>query len=273
MILQLLEVTPALGALNGVVMELDDCAFPLLSEVVKTDNPEVGFAGADYALLVGSMPRKEGMERSELLAANGAIFTTQGRAIATAASPEVRVLVVGNPANTNCLIALNNAGGIDPRQFSAMTRLDHNRAKSSLAARLGKPVSAVKQMTIWGNHSPTQYPDLFNCRVEDEVAFEAVNDPEWVADTYIPQVGKRGAAIIAARGASSAASAANAAIEHIRRLGLRNTGGGLGFDGSRLRRKLRGARGTRFLLPLSHLGRELGDCARTRGSRVFPGAN
>ena len=162
------------------------------------------------------MPRKEGMERSDLLAANGAIFTTQGRAIEAAASPSVRVLVVGNPANTNCLIALNSAAGIDPRQFSAMTRLDHNRAKSALAARLGKPVSAVKQMTIWGNHSPTQYPDLFNCRVGDQVAYEAVNDPDWVAETFIPQVGKRGAAIIAARGASSAASAANAAIEHVR---------------------------------------------------------
>lgn len=215
-ILQLLEVTPALGALDGVGMELEDCAFPLLSEIVNTDDPEVGFGDADFALLVGAMPRKQGMERSDLLGANGAIFTTQGRALGSAASPEVRVLVVGNPANTNCLIALANADGADPRHYTAMTRLDHNRAMSQVASRLGQPVSAVKKMTIWGNHSTTQYPDLFHCEVDGKNASEAVSDQQWVEEDFIPTVAKRGAAIIAARGASSAASAANAAIEHMR---------------------------------------------------------
>ena len=215
-ILQLLEVTPALGALDGVGMELDDCAFPLLAGIVKTDDPEAGFGDADYALLVGAMPRKQGMERSDLLSANGAIFTTQGRALASAASPGVRVLVVGNPANTNCLIALSNAGGADPRHYTAMTRLDHNRAMSQVASRLDQPVSAVKKMTIWGNHSTTQYPDLFHCEVDGKNAYEAVSDQRWVEEDFIPTVAKRGAAIIAARGASSAASAANAAIDHMR---------------------------------------------------------
>ena len=215
-LLQLLEVTPALGALDGVGMELDDCAFPLLAGIVKTDDPEVGFGDADYALLVGAMPRKQGMERSDLLSANGAIFTTQGRALASAASPGVRVLVVGNPANTNCLIALSNASGADPRHYTAMTRLDHNRAMSQVASRLDQPVSAVKKMTIWGNHSTTQYPDLFHCEVDGKNAYEAVSDQRWVEEDFIPTVAKRGAAIIAARGASSAASAANAAIDHMR---------------------------------------------------------
>jgi malate dehydrogenase len=215
-ILQMLEIPPVLHALEGVAMELDDCAFPLLAGMVITDDPEVGFGDTDIALLVGSMPRKEGMERSDLLRANGEIFTVQGRALAKVASKDVRVLVVGNPANTNCLIALRNAEGANPRHYTAMTRLDHNRAKSQVAKRLGKPVEAVKQMTIWGNHSSTQYPDLFNCQVGGDSAFKAVDDQAWVEETFIPTVAKRGAAIISARGASSAASAAQAAIDHVR---------------------------------------------------------
>jgi malate dehydrogenase len=215
-ILQMLEITPALGALEGVAMELDDCAFPLLAGMVRTDDAETAFDGAEVALLVGAMPRKQGMERSDLLAANGAIFTTQGKALASAARSDVRVLVVGNPANTNALIAMNNAAGMEPRNFTAMTRLDHNRAISQLAARTGKPVTSIKRMTIWGNHSTTQYPDLIHCEVDGQSAYELVGDPEWVRDTYIPTVAKRGAAVIEARGASSAASAANAAISHVR---------------------------------------------------------
>ncbi len=215
-ILQMLEIPPVLHALEGVAMELDDCAFPLLAGMVITDDPEVGFGDTDIAMLVGSMPRKEGMERSDLLRANGEIFTVQGRALAESASKSVRVLVVGNPANTNCLIALANADGANPRHFTAMTRLDHNRAKSQVAQKLGKPVESVKQMTIWGNHSSTQYPDLFNCQVEGVSAFKAIDDPAWVEETFIPTVAKRGAAIISARGSSSAASAAQAAIDHVR---------------------------------------------------------
>jgi malate dehydrogenase len=215
-VLQMLEITPALPALDGVAMELDDCAFPLLAGMVKTDDAQEAFADADIALLVGAMPRKQGMERSDLLAANGAIFTTQGEAIDSAAKPDVRVLVVGNPANTNALIAMNNAGGMDPANFTAMTRLDHNRAKSLLAKRLGRPVSSIRKMTIWGNHSTTQYPDLFHCEVDSQSAYQLVGDHEWVDGEFIPTVAKRGAAVIAARGASSAASAANAAIDHMR---------------------------------------------------------
>lgn len=214
--LQMLEITPAMGALEGVAMELDDCAFPLLSGMTMTDQASEAFAGTDFALLVGAMPRKQGMERADLLAANGAIFTGQGNAIAENASGDVKVLVVGNPANTNALIAMNNADGMDPSNFTAMTRLDHNRAMSQLAARLGKPVSSIKRMTIWGNHSTTQYPDLIHCEVDGQPAFDLVDDPDWVENTYIPKVAKRGAEIIAARGASSAASAANAAIDHMR---------------------------------------------------------
>jgi malate dehydrogenase len=215
-ILQMLEIAPALKALDGVVMELEDCAFPLLAGVVPSADPEVAFADADVALLVGAMPRKQGMERSDLLSANGAIFTEQGHALASAASKDVRVLVVGNPANTNCLIALNNAPGLDPGQFTAMMRLDHNRAVSQVAAKLGRPVTSVKKMTIWGNHSTTQYPDLFHCEVDGENAYKMIDDHDWVENTFIPTVAKRGAAIIEARGASSAASAANAAVGHVR---------------------------------------------------------
>ncbi|MFZ9518451.1 MAG: malate dehydrogenase [Ilumatobacteraceae bacterium] len=215
-ILQLLEVTPALGALSGVKMELDDCAFPLLDGVVCTDDANVAFGDADVALLVGAMPRKDGMERKDLLSANGGIFKPQGQAIAKNAKKDIKVLVVGNPANTNALIALNNAAGIDPRQFTAMTRLDHNRAMSQLAMRINRPVSSIKKMTVWGNHSTTQYPDLSHCEVDGKPAKSLVNDDVWINDTFIPTVAKRGAAVIKARGASSAASAANAAIDHIR---------------------------------------------------------
>ena len=215
-ILQLLEVTPALGALGGVKMELDDCAFPNLVDVVTTDDPNVAFGDADVALLVGAMPRKDGMERSDLLSANGGIFKPQGKAISDNAKKDVKVLVVGNPANTNALIAMHNAPNIDPRQFTAMTRLDHNRAISQLAMKLGKPISSVKKMTVWGNHSTTQYPDLFHCEVDGKNAAQLVNDQQWIEETYIPTVAKRGAAVIKARGSSSAASAANAASDHIR---------------------------------------------------------
>ena len=215
-ILQMLEITPALQALEGVAMELQDCAFPLLAGMTQTDDADEAFSGASHALLVGAMPRKQGMERADLLAANGAIFTGQGQALARSATPDVKVLVVGNPANTNALIAMNNADGMDRRNFTAMTRLDHNRAISQLAAKLDVPVSAIRRMTIWGNHSTTQYPDLIHCEVDGESAWDRVGDTEWITDEFIPKVAKRGAEIIAARGASSAASAANAAIDHMR---------------------------------------------------------
>lgn len=215
-ILQLLEITPALGALGGVKMELDDCAFASLVDVILTDDPNIAFGDADIAMLVGAMPRKDGMERADLLAANGGIFKPQGQAISANAKKDVKVLVVGNPANTNALIAMNNATSIDPKQFTAMTRLDHNRAISQLAQHLGKPVSSIKKMTIWGNHSTTQFPDLSNCEVDGRNAVALVNDQEWVNDIFIPTVAKRGATVIKARGSSSAASAANAAMEHIR---------------------------------------------------------
>lgn len=214
-ILQLLEITPALGALEGVVMELGDCAFPLLHGVVASDDATVAFKDVNYALLVGSRPRGPGMERGELLAANGAIFTKQGRALNDVASRDVRVLVVGNPANTNALIAMKNAPDLKPEQFSAMTRLDHNRALSQLAEKTGSAVADVQGMIIWGNHSSTQVPDLDQATVAGRPATEAV-DEAWTTDTFIPTVQKRGAAIIEARGASSAASAASAAIDHMR---------------------------------------------------------
>jgi malate dehydrogenase len=214
-ILQLLEITPALNALRGVAMELDDCAFPLLARIVQTDDADTAFGDADYAMLVGAMPRKAGMERKDLLSANGGIFKPQGEAIARSASKDIRVLVVGNPANTNALIAQSNAKGVDPRRFTAMTRLDHNRAVSQVAQKLGAEVSEVKRMTIWGNHSTTQYPDLFNCKVAGKNAAHAIGDRSWIDKDYIPTVAKRGAAIIEARGLSSAASAANAAVDHM----------------------------------------------------------
>ena len=215
-ILQLLEVTPALGALNGVKMELDDCAYSPLVDVITTDDANVAFGDADIALLIGAMPRKDGMERADLLTANGGIFKPQGRAIAKNAKKNVKVLVVGNPANTNAFIAMSNAPEIDPKQFTAMTRLDHNRAVAQLAQRVGKPVTAIKKMTIWGNHSASQYPDLYNCEVDGKNAATVVNDEIWTRETFIPTVAKRGAAIIKARGLSSAASAGTAAMDHVR---------------------------------------------------------
>jgi malate dehydrogenase len=214
-ILQLLEITPALGAVKGVVMELDDCAFPLLHDVTYTDDANVAFKDTDYALLVGSRPRGPGMERKDLLEANAAIFSAQGKALNDNASPNVKVLVVGNPANTNALIAQRNAPDLDPRNFTAMTRLDHNRAMAQLAAKAGKHVSDVEGLCIWGNHSATQYPDIHRASVAGEEAMSMV-DMGWYTGDFIPTVQQRGAAIIEARGASSAASAANAAIDHMR---------------------------------------------------------
>ena len=214
-ILQLLEITPALDAVKGVVMELDDCAFPLLQEVVYTDNANVAFKDADYALLVGSRPRGPGMERKDLLEANAAIFSVQGKALNDNASRDVKVLVVGNPANTNALIAQRNAPDLSERNFTAMTRLDHNRAMAQLAAKAGKHVTEIDGLCIWGNHSATQYPDIHRASVAGEGAMSII-DMEWYTADFIPTVQQRGAAIIEARGASSAASAANAAIDHMR---------------------------------------------------------
>ncbi len=214
-ILQLLEITPALDAVKGVVMELDDCAFPLLQEVVYTDNANVAFKDADYALLVGSRPRGPGMERKDLLEANAAIFSVQGKALNDNASRDVKVLVVGNPANTNALIAQRNAPDLSARNFTAMTRLDHNRAMAQLAAKAGKHVSEIDGLCIWGNHSATQYPDIHRASVAGERAMSMI-DMDWYTADFIPTVQQRGAAIIEARGASSAASAANAAIDHMR---------------------------------------------------------
>ena len=214
-ILHLLEITPALGALEGVVMELNDCAFPLLAGVVTTDDPNVAFKDADYALLVGSMPRKDGMERSDLLQANGGIFAPQGKALNDHASRNVKVLVVGNPANTNALIAKENAPDLPAECFTAMVRLDHNRALSQLAEKTGTHSTDIKQMTIWGNHSSTQYPDIHHASVKGAAAIGQV-EQDWYEGDFIPTVQQRGAAIIKARGASSAASAASAAIDHMR---------------------------------------------------------
>lgn len=214
-ILQLLEITPALKALEGVAMELDDCAFPLLAGIVMTDDPMVAFKDADFALLVGARPRGPGMERKDLLEANAAIFSVQGKAINAVANRGIKILVVGNPANTNSLIAQRNAPDINPRQFTAMTRLDHNRAMAQLAQQTGKTINDVKNITIWGNHSSTQYPDISKTTVAGAAA-EGLVDNTWYVNDYIPSVQQRGAAIIKARGASSAASAANAAIDHMR---------------------------------------------------------
>ena len=213
--LHLLEITPALKALEGVAMELDDCAFPLLSEIVMTDDANVAFNGINWALLVGARPRSQGMERKDLLEANAAIFSVQGKALNKSAASDVRILVVGNPANTNALIAKSNAPDIPAERFTAMTRLDHNRATSQIAKKAGVSLSKVKKVTIWGNHSATQYPDVYHAEIDGSNAASVINDDAWVKETFIPTVQKRGAAIIAARGASSAASAANAAINHV----------------------------------------------------------
>ena len=214
--LRLLEITPALKALEGVVMELDDCAFPTLAGVEIGDDPNVVFDGVNYALLVGARPRGPGMERGDLLEANGGIFAPQGKALNAHAAADVRITVTGNPANTNALIAMSNAPDIPTDRFSALTRLDHNRAISQLAAKLGVPVTEITKMTIWGNHSATQYPDLFHCEVGGRKAAEVIGDQDWLANSFIPTVAKRGAAIIEARGASSAASAASATVDHAR---------------------------------------------------------
>lgn len=213
-ILQLLEIPPALPALQGVVMELEDCAFDTLAGVVATDDPDVAFRDAEYALLVGARPRGPGMERNDLLEANAQIFSVQGRSINAHANPDIRVLVVGNPANTNALITSSNAPDIDPANITAMTRLDHNRASAQLAAKTGSHVSDVRQMTIWGNHSATQYPDIHHASVGGKPALEMI-DQAWLVNEFIPLVQQRGAAIIKARNASSAASAASAAIDHM----------------------------------------------------------
>jgi malate dehydrogenase len=215
-ILQLLEITQALPALKGVVMELEDCAFPLLAGVVTSDDPKVAFRDADVALLVGARPRSKGMERKDLLEANAQIFTVQGRALDAVASRNIKVLVVGNPANTNALIAMKSAPSLKPRQFTGMMRLDHNRALSQVAAKIGKPVASVRKMVVWGNHSATQYPDLFHAEADGQKVWSLINDQSWLESNFIPTVQKRGAAIIEARGASSAASAASAAIDHVR---------------------------------------------------------
>jgi malate dehydrogenase len=214
--LSLLEIPQAVKAAEGTAMELDDCAFPLLAGVDISDDPSTAFDGVSVALLVGARPRSKGMERKDLLEANGAIFTVQGKALADSAASDLRVLVVGNPANTNCLIALRNADGVPAERFTAMTRLDHNRALTQLAKKAGAGVSSITNLTVWGNHSTTMYPDLFNAKVDGRSAWDAVGqDRGWLEDDFIPTVAKRGAAIIEARGASSAASAANAAIDHV----------------------------------------------------------
>jgi malate dehydrogenase len=213
--LRLLEIPQAMGALEGVAMELVDCAFPLLANLDLHDNPADAFDGTNIALLVGSRPRGPGMERAELLSANGEIFTVQGKALNAVAAPDVRVLVVGNPANTNCLIAMNNAPDIPSERFTAMLRLDHNRAIAQLASKLEIPVTDVTKMGVWGNHSPTMYPDLFHAHVKGSIAAGVVDDQAWIESEFLPNVGKRGAAIIEARGASSAASAASAAVDHM----------------------------------------------------------
>ncbi len=234
-ILQLLEIEPAMEALSGVVMEIDDCAFPLVTEIIQTSDPNVAFKDIDYGLLVGSRPRGPGMERKDLLEANAAIFSVQGKALNDHASRDVKILVVGNPANTNCLIAQRNAPDLDPRQFTAMTRLDHNRAMTQLAQKTGKHVTDVAGLSIWGNHSATQYPDITAATVAGTAATDLV-EQSWVENDFIPTVQQRGAAIIKARGLSSAASAANAAIEHVRDWALGSNGSivsmGVYSDGS-----------------------------------------
>jgi len=268
-ILQLLEIPPALAALEGVVMELDDCAFDTLAGIVATDDANKAFKDSDYALLVGARPRGPGMERKDLLEANAQIFSVQGKAINDHASRDIRVLVVGNPANTNALIASSNAPDIDKSSFTAMTRLDHNRASAQLAAKTGQHVSEVRQMTIWGNHSATQYPDVFHATVGGQPAAELV-DLSWLEDDFIPTVQQRGAAIINARGASSAASAASAAIDHMRDWAL-GTPGRLGQHGYTGRRQLRHRRGHCLLLPGTLCGRQLRNRPGPRRKRLQSG--
>ncbi len=237
--LQLLEITPALPALNGTMMELEDCAFPLLAEVKASDKAEEAFEGADWVILVGGLPRKDGMSRADLIRANSPIFTGQGKAINAAAGPNVRILTVANPCNTNCLIARSHAPKVPTDRWFAMTRLDQNRAVALLAKKAGEPVGAVTNMTIWGNHSDTQYPDYKNAKINGKPATEVISDASWFTETYIPTVAKRGAAVIKARGGSSAASAANAAIDSVRALHVPTDAGRLVQRGRGLRRQLR----------------------------------
>ena len=267
--LSLLEIPDAVKAAEGTAMELDDCAFPLLTKIDIFDEPKAAFDGCNVGLLVGARPRGPGMERADLLEANGGIFKPQGEAIAAGAADDVRVLVVGNPANTNCLIAMSNADGVPRERFTAMMRLDHNRAIAQLANKLGKPIPEVTNMTVWGNHSTTQYPDLVNARVSGSSAWDAVDDEAWVADEFIPTVAKRGAAIIDARGASSAASAANAAIDHVHDWVLDTPGGdwvsmGVPTDGS-----YGVAEGIVAGLPVQVRGRRMGSRRRPRHTRVL----
>src|SRR5947207_2525631 len=215
-ILQLLEITPALPTLEGVAMELDDCGFPTLGGIVLSDDPNVAFKDVNYALLVGSFPRKQGMERKDLLGINGKIFVGQGQALAKNAASDVRILVVGNPCNTNCLVAVNNGRAIPAERWTAMTRLDHNRARAALAKKAGVGCDEVTNVTIWGNHSNTQYPDFTNARIKGKPATEAIPDRAWLETTFVPQVQNRGAAVIKARGSSSALSAANGALDHVK---------------------------------------------------------
>jgi len=217
-ILQLLEITQAMPALEGVAMELNDCSFPTLQDIVLTDDPNKAFAGCNYALLVGSFPRKQGMERKDLLGINGKIFVGQGKALAANAAKGVRILVVGNPCNTNCLVAYNNGRDIPATQWSAMTRLDHNRARNALAKKAGVADEEVTQVTIWGNHSSTQFPDFTNARIKGRPATEIITDRAWLENTFVPQCQNRGAAVIKARGSSSALSAANGALDHVKSL-------------------------------------------------------
>jgi malate dehydrogenase len=217
-ILQLLEIAPAMGALEGVAMELDDCSFPTLEGMVLTDDPNKAFAGCNWALLVGSFPRKQGMERKDLLGINGKIFVGQGKALAAHAAPDVRILVVGNPCNTNCLVAYHNGRDIPPERWTAMTRLDHNRARAALAKKAGVNNADVAQVTIWGNHSNTQYPDFTNARIKGWPATEVITDRVWLETVFVPQCQNRGAAVIKARGSSSALSAANGALDHVKSL-------------------------------------------------------
>lgn len=271
--LRLLEIPQGLKAAEGTAMELDDCAFPLLRGIEITDDPNVGFAGANVALLVGARPRTKGMERGDLLAANGGIFKPQGKAINDNAADDIKVLVVGNPANTNALIAQAAAPDVPAERFTAMTRLDHNRAISQLAAKTGAAVSDIKKLTIWGNHSATQYPDIFHAEIAGKNAAEVVNDEVWLGDTFIPTVAKRGAAIIEARGASSAASAANAAIDHVYTWVNGTAARRLDLDGYPVGRLLRRSRGHHLLLPGHHEGREVRDRPGPGHQRVLPYAH
>ena len=270
--LRLLEIEPALKAAAGTAMELDDCAFPLLTGIEVTADAKAAFDGVNVALLVGARPRTAGMERGDLLEANGGIFKPQGEAINAGAADDVRILVVGNPANTNALIASSHAPDVPADRFTAMTRLDHNRALSQLSKKTGAPVSDITRLTIWGNHSATQYPDIFHAEVGGKNAAEVVNDQQWLENDFIPTVAKRGAAIIEARGSSSAASAANAADRPRLRLGQRHGCGRLDLRGDRVGRLLRRARGTDLVVPgRLHGGRwevvpdlEINDFSRSR---------